>query len=199
MTFLKKAWGKFLGFKLWQKILTVILLISLFGAITGSGSSTSDTNGSKPDPVSSETPKAETGPALGSTAADGKFAFVVWKVKCGVKSVGSGFTKSTAQGSYCLVDISVKNIGDEAQTIFSDNMKLIDEQGREFQTDSGAMMFSDSQDLWLKEINPGIQIDGQLIFDLPPDAKPVTAELHDSAFSGGVKVDLTRKDPSYKG
>jgi hypothetical protein len=78
-------------------------------------------------------------------------------------------------------------------------MKLIDAQGREFQTDSGAMMFSDNQDLWLKEINPGIQIDGQLIFDLPADAKPVTAELHDSAFSGGVKIDLTRKDPAYKG
>lgn len=199
MSFLKNIWAKFLGLKMWQKILTVLLLVSLFGAITGSGSTSTDNQSEKTTKEATNKPTVDAGPAIGTTAADGKFAFVIWKVKCGVKSVGSGFTKSTAQGSYCLVDMSVKNIGDEAQTIFSDNMKLIDEQGREFQTDSAAMMFSDSQDLWLKEINPGIQIDGQLIFDLPSDAKPVTAELHDSAFSGGVKIDLTRKDPSYKG
>jgi hypothetical protein len=199
MTFIKKVWSKFLGLKLWQKILTVLLLVSLFGAMGGSGSTSTDSSSTKTTTEASAKPTADSGPALGTTAADGKFAFVIWKIKCGVKSVGSGFTKSTAQGSYCLVDMSVKNIGNEAQTIFSDNMKLIDAQGREFQTDSGAMMFSDNQDLWLKEINPGIQIDGQLIFDLPADAKPVTAELHDSAFSGGVKIDLTRKDPAYKG
>jgi len=28
------------------------------------------------------------------------------------------------------------------------------------------------------------------VFDLPKDKTPVTAELHDSAFSGGVKVNL---------
>ena len=199
MKFFKSIWGKFLGLKLWLKILVVILLLALFGAMTGSGSTSTDSSSEKTATEAPSAPAAESGPAIGTTAADGKFAFVIWKVKCGVKSVGSGFTKSTAQGSYCLVDLSVKNVGNEAQTIFSDNMKLIDEQGREFQTDSGAMMFSDSQDLWLKEINPGIQIDGQLIFDLPTDAKPVTAELHDSAFSGGVKIDLTRKDPAYKG
>jgi hypothetical protein len=62
-----------------------------------------------------------------------------------------------------------------------------------------AQMNTGQTDLWLKEINPGNQIDGQLIFDVPADAKIVTAEMHDSAFSGGVKIDLTRKDPSYKG
>ena len=199
MSFLKKAWGKFLGFKLWQKILVAFVLIAVISSASGSGGSKSDTNDSKADPVASESPKEETGPAIGTSASDGKFTFVIWKVKCGVKTVGTGFTKSTAQGRYCLVDMSVKNTGDEAQTIFSDNMKLIDDQGREFETDSGAMMFSDNQDLWLNELNPGIQVDGQLIFDLPADAKPVTAELHDSAFSGGVEIDLTRKDPSYKG
>jgi hypothetical protein len=33
-------------------------------------------------------------------------------------------------------------------------------------------------------------VTGDIIFDIPKDQTPVTAELHDSAFSGGVKVSL---------
>ena len=43
MNFLKSAWAKFLLLKLWAKIIVVILILSVFGAITGSGSGTTTT------------------------------------------------------------------------------------------------------------------------------------------------------------
>ena len=40
-------------------------------------------------------------------------------------------------------------------------------------------------------INPGNSVRGLIYFDLPANDKTVTAQLHDSAFSGGVTVSLT--------
>jgi hypothetical protein len=202
MGFIKSIWEKFRVLKTWQKIVVVFILLGAIGAAGGSGSSTSSSGSSSSSSSSSSTknePAKPSGPAIGSTAADGKFAFAIWKVDCTKKSVSGALGSSTAQGHYCILSLSVKNIGKEAQTIFSSNMKLIDDQGREFKTDDMAQMNTGQTDLWLKEINPGNQLDGKLYFDVPTDAKIVTAELHDSAFSGGVKIDLTRKDPSYKG
>jgi hypothetical protein len=200
MGFIKSLWEKFRALKTWQKVVVVFIVLGIIGAAGGSGSSTSTTSSSSSSSSTTKTEAAKpSGPAIGSTAADGKFAFAVWKVDCTKKTVGGALGTSTAQGHYCILTLSVKNIGKEAQTIFSSNMKLIDDQGREFKTDDMAQMNAGQTDLWLKEINPGNQLDGKLYFDVPTDAKIVSAELHDSAFSGGVKIDLTRKDPSYKG
>jgi hypothetical protein len=198
MSFLKSVWEKFRSLKTWQKIVVVIIVLAGVGAVSGSGSTSTSSSSSSAVPKETKAAKAS-GPAIGTAVADGKFAFKVWSMDCTKKSVGGSYSTSTAQGHYCILSVSVKNIGKEAQTVFSSNMKLIDDQGREFKTDDVAQMNAGQTDLWLKEINPGIQLDGKLIFDVPTDAKIVTAELHDSIFSGGVKIDLTRKDPAYKG
>ena len=203
MGFLKSIWEKFRSLKTWQKIVVIFIILGAISAAGGSGRSSTSTSSSTPSSSSSATPKATeaakpSGPAIGSSASDGKFTFAIWKINCTKKTVSGALGTSTAQGHYCILDVSIKNTGNEAQTVFSSNMKLIDDQDREFKTDDMAQMNTGQTDLWLKEINPGNQIDGQLIFDVPADAKIVTAEMHDSAFSGGVKIDLTRKDPAYK-
>jgi hypothetical protein len=43
---------------------------------------------------------------------------------------------------------------------------------------------------WYDNINPGNKVEGAILFDLPKDQTPTTAELHDSAFSSGVKITL---------
>jgi hypothetical protein len=43
---------------------------------------------------------------------------------------------------------------------------------------------------WYEEINPGNNVSGEIVFDVPQRRQMVEAELHDSAFSGGVLVDL---------
>ena len=199
MGFLKNVWEKFRSLKTWQKVVVIFILLGVIGAAGGSGSSTTTSSSSSSSSSKAAEEKKPSGPAIGSSASDGKFTFAIWKINCTKKTVNGALGSSTAQGHYCILDVSVKNTGNEAQTVFSSNMKLIDDQGREFKTDDMAQMNTGQTDMWLKEINPGNQIDGQLIFDVPTDAKIVAAEMHDSAFSGGVKIDLTRKDPAYKG
>ncbi len=106
-------------------------------------------------------------------------------------SVGSSGLSKTAQGQYCLVTVSVKNIGDKPQTMFDDNQKGLGSNGAEYSTDSGAGLYANTDNpVWIGEINPGNQIKGVLVFDVPKDVQLTGLELHDSAFSGGVEVSL---------
>lgn len=55
MQLIKTIWSKFQAMKLWQKIITVVLILSLIGAFTGSGessdsSSTATTQSESPSP-----------------------------------------------------------------------------------------------------------------------------------------------------
>jgi hypothetical protein len=48
------------------------------------------------------------------TSRDGEFEVTVSKVDCGATRVRSDLLDEKAQGVFCLVDVTVKNIGDEA-------------------------------------------------------------------------------------
>jgi hypothetical protein len=84
----------------------------------------------------------------------------------------------------------VKNIGKEAQTFYDGNQTLRDTDGRKFDADSEAGIYLDDSNAFLNDINPGNTVTGIVVFDVPKDARLASLDLHDSAFSGGVKVSL---------
>jgi hypothetical protein len=43
---------------------------------------------------------------------------------------------------------------------------------------------------FLQDINPGNSVSGIVVFDVPNGQTPGHLELHDSAFSGGVTVNV---------
>jgi hypothetical protein len=128
---------------------------------------------------------------VGEAARDGKFEFTVTSFECGVQSVGEDFLTEEPQGEFCLLGVTVTNIGEQAQMLFSDNQYLFDTEGRQFSADSMATISHDvGGDAFFTEINPGNSISGEVVFDVPVGANIVEARLHDSAFSGGVVVPL---------
>ncbi len=186
MTEKKKSWfarHKFLT------VVGVIILIAIIGGAAG---------GSKPDTNSdgSGVTKSEDKPAttakLNETARDGKFEFVVKSVECGKTTIGTNeYLKKDAQGQFCLMTVSVKNIGNEAQGFFGSNQKLLNAQSQQYAADDAAGVYVDQNYSTLfSNINPGNSVEGVIVFDIPKDQTPVTAELHDSSFSSGVKVSL---------
>jgi hypothetical protein len=183
----------------WYKKKRFIIPIGFFLLIAGA---TSTGGGSSDDTVSpneQSTPAAtedsqenqEFDGAIGSKVADGKFTFVVEGYECGIKEVGNEFLSQKAQGEYCVIQVKVTNTGDEAQYMFADNQYLYDQKGRQFSADTTANIYSgDSGDVWMTEINPGNSVKGYIFFDVPKGTKLSYLELHDSAFSGGVTVQL---------
>jgi hypothetical protein len=135
--------------------------------------------------------KKAAAPQLGKTVRDGKFAFTVTAIKCGIAQVGSNdFLTQKAQGMYCRASLTVENIGDEAQTMFASNQYLFDTKGRKFSADATANIYDESAKLMFDEINPGNSLKGFVYFDVPKATKVSKLELHDSMFSGGIEVRL---------
>lgn len=181
-------------------VVGAVLLLCLCGGLVAvvSGDDTkptgSDTNATtdttkKADDADADEPKAKSA-KIGTPVRDGKFEFTVTKIERGKTKVGNEYLSKKSQGEFVLVHVTVKNIGDEPQSFFGDDQKLISADGKEYSADTEAAIYlEDSQSLY-EEINPGNQVKGIVIFDVPKGAKFATLVLHDSAFSGGVEVKL---------
>jgi hypothetical protein len=131
------------------------------------------------------------GPGFGDAVRDGKFEFVVHSMDCKKTKVGNEYLNKKAQGKFCQISVTVKNIGNESQTFSGGAQKTSDAKGTEFSNDGTAEMYANEDaSTFLNEINPGNQAKGNLIFDVPKSTTLTTVELHDSPFSGGVKVNL---------
>jgi len=176
-----------------HKVLTVILgliLVMILASALGGGE---DKNTNKNGNSSKSEAKTETTAKIGAPVRDGQFEFVVNSVTCGKPSVTdqSGYVTKTAQGQYCLMDVTVKNIGDKQQYFAESDQKLLNGSGQEYSPDSAATITnSNNSDALLAQINPGNTVQGVLVYDIPKDQTPVTVELHDSSFSNGVKISL---------
>lgn len=122
---------------------------------------------------------------IGQEVRDGKFAFVVKSVD--TRTTGTGLAKP--RGEFIVVTMTVTNSGNEPQSFFAGNQKLIDTAGREYASDTMAAL-SMNEDSMAIDLNPGFTLNVKVPFDVPPGTQPSAVVLHDSAFSGGAKVSL---------
>jgi hypothetical protein len=150
---------------------------------SSSGSSISAPKASQAAPAAPAVPKTKEAAAAGSAVRDGKFEFQVLGVGRSATKDGI-FSPEEAKGEFYTITIRVTNIGDEAQTYFGSNQKLLID-GKEYESSSSL-----SDESWMEELNPGLGIDTTVMFDIPATAVPTAVEFHDSAFSGGAVVAL---------
>jgi len=161
-----------------------VLLVAVVGTIG------QVTDGTKYDVAATQSGSQSAAP-MGSTVSDGKFSFRV----TGVTRSTQGSLLSSPRGEYVVVSMIVSNTGNEPQTFFSNNQKLFDASGREYEADAmAASTFNNSASGWMEALNPGFAINVNVPFDVPPGTQPVRVELHDSAFSGGAAVQLSESN-----
>jgi len=133
-----------------------------------------------------------TNPSIGDPVRSGRFEFVVHAVQCGVEQVGADFLLERAQGQFCLMTLSVRNIGDEPETLFDRYQKGLGTNGLVYGANSAAGIAANDTDsqVWVTEINPGNQLTGVVVYDLPQGVELAQVELNDSTLSAGATVDL---------
>lgn len=179
-----------------HKVITGILAVFLLIVVVSATSSSDETNTASSDESSasnSEEPNVESNSEIakiGTPVRDGKFEFTVNGVECGATTLGNEFFNEKAQGQFCVMDVSVKNIGNEAQLFSGSDQLVFNAAGQQYSNDSSAEIALEENDTFLEEINPGNTVEGRVVFDIPKDQKLVKAELHDSSFSNGVEVSL---------
>lgn len=130
--------------------------------------------------------------AIGHIAKDGNFAFVVKGVSCGpaANAVVSNHGETVpATAEECLVTMTITDDTGTSQTYFAGDQYAYDPAGRRFSADATAaesLIEVDDDTL----VNPGATTTAILPFQIPAKDTIVRLELHDSAFSGGVTVDV---------
>lgn len=141
--------------------------------------------------IKTPTPRV-TNASIGQPVIDGKFEFVVRSVQCGVEQVGHDSLVERAQGQFCLLTLSVKNVGTEPQTLFDRDQKGLGTNGSEYGANSAAGISANDIDrqVWATQINPGNEMTGIVVYDLPDGVELAQVELHDTTTSSGVTVDL---------
>ncbi|MFC7532412.1 DUF4352 domain-containing protein [Actinoplanes sp. GCM10030250] len=138
-----------------------------------------------------ESDKAVKPPGIGDPVRDGKFEFVVSRVDCSRTSFGIEQLKRTAEGRYCVVSLSVRNIAGKPKYFLGLAQRAKDANGTSYGFDEIAGIYANRDThTFLEKLDPGDRVTGKLVFDIPADVRLATLELHDFPLSGGVTVTL---------
>ncbi|MGW1059075.1 DUF4352 domain-containing protein [Micromonospora rubida] len=182
--------------------------IGMAGALLGDSKPASESTSSKapaaepartdttPEPAAAKTsaaPKKTTAPSpagpksygVGDKVRGGDFEFTVNGVKCGISQVGDSFLNHKAQGSFCRVNITVKNVTKSAHLFHADGtVTAEDAAGRTFDADGEAAIYgNDNAKGFLDEINPGNSVRANVFFDVPKGTKLKTVTFDAGLFT----------------
>ncbi len=182
-------------------VVALVVAIAILGSMGGGDKTPSSTSVEQDSaasaapfiPSTAAAPSTPTAAPVGSAVRDGKFEFQVLDIatsKTVSDPTGNPYMTATAQGTFVVITLSVKNIGNEPQNYFGQNQKVIDSSGREYSPNSEADMYMNTDVAPLGDINPGNSIQVKVPFDVPPGTNLTELELHDSMFSGGVSIKL---------
>ncbi|MFG1793935.1 protein kinase [Nocardia sp. NPDC049149] len=168
-------------------------------ALLASGNRASDSGGGAGTPPPSVAAEEDPGPPpeqhrfdpavpapSGTPVRDGKFEFVVTDLDTGVRRVGL----QSAEGSFSIVTLAVRNISDEPKWFLPFGQRLYDATGTSFDPNAPASIWQATQHRYNYsfELAPGESATTQLVFDLPRGTTPNHVELHDFVLSNGVAV-----------
>jgi len=92
------------------------------------------------------------------------------------------------------ISLKIENKAKETKTIDSSMITLTDSQGRTFdrsidgQTAKG--MAQGKVDLFLQQVQPGLNVTGDIVFDIPKDATGLKLLVKGGYFGKGQQIDL---------
>ena len=129
--------------------------------------------------------------ALGEEIQAGDFK---WKVIdfTTTQEIGEEFFDSffgvKADGVFVIIDVEVENTGDSAKLLSDSFVKLVDEKGREFSSDSAAAFYLKPQGsaLFFEQLNPGITKKGKVVFDVPHDLKVISLRISSNMIKDAI-------------
>jgi hypothetical protein len=159
----------------------VIAIIVVFGATGGDDEQPAstdvknteqpapkETKKSEPKEEKADKPKEEAPKVagIGEEVKVGDVVFIVHGTET-AKEIGNQYVNQTAQGTYLIADVTVKNAGKEAITTDSSFFKLKSGDA-EYESDGGADMYiNDSSNMFfLQKVNPGNASRGKIVFDV---------------------------------
>lgn len=83
--------------------------------------------------------------------------------------MGDEFLNETAQGIYLLLNVTIKNNGDDALSVSNDYFTLYKGKTKYTSGSTASLYASDNSGFFLEEVNPGNALTSNVAFDIPQD------------------------------
>ncbi|WP_173916904.1 DUF4352 domain-containing protein [Halobacillus sp. Marseille-Q1614] len=135
---------------------------------------------------------------IGDTVEVGAMTYTI-NEKSTADEVGPSVMPETASGKYVVLNVTVKNNGDEAVTVDGTYFKL-KQNDKTFEADTMASTSANQAEdgsiensFFLEQLNPGSEISGNVVFDVAPeiaDADDLSVEAQEGIF-GTVTETIT--------
>lgn len=189
---LKAAKARAKALRPWYKKKRYILVGGLLGAFVvigiagsaGSSSSTSPTSGSTSSGGSTKG-SAQT-PGVGEPIRLDRDGWAITVTKVGRAKTLKGIVENKqALGIYLIVDLTMENITNAAQSLGGDRFKVYDDKNREYKYYLEGTVGNGQQELGSK-IGPGLKAPATIVFDVPPDATGLQLE---TVGKGRIRLD----------
>jgi hypothetical protein len=133
---------------------------------------------------------------LPATATQGSFKYTFNSMDCKKTTLGGSYLNTKADGVYCVVSTTAKNISNRTEYVGDSDIYLIDTQGNQYEHDSGVSLYLEGT-FFLDKVSPGNQKKGYLVYDVPKSAKIQKILLDGGLFGESVEVPiLTASTPS---
>ncbi len=182
---------------LWMRLapLGVVVLVALVIALPKVIGASNSTPPDTADPIAgnpNRQPPVGFG-AIGTEVLDVNLAFTVASVDCGATQVTGGPSTRTAQGKYCFLTLTLRNVGRTPVTFQGRAQMLQDTQQRLFGPDTAATAAHPAnagRDMLAPVVNPGNELKGVLVFDVPTDVNLVGVALRAGPTGRGAFVKL---------
>jgi hypothetical protein len=172
----ERRWRPILVGSLGVFVVLVAAIISfVIGALYGKG-----LLGCNETAAEQKGPKGEIGQTV-------KFSNVAWQVTTARQATqlkAPSYPKK--KGNFVIVDFLFTNNADEATTLDSGSLTLIDGEGCEFEMQPNEFVYIDpvyiapGKNIFSENVNPGVTQDGQVIFRVTPEAKDFTLRAGDT-------------------
>jgi hypothetical protein len=122
---------------------------------------------------------------------DGAFQFTADQVQCGVSAIGTPDDYQTPTGQFCVVTLTIKNVGTDP-AIFADAIqKAYGPGGVWFGSDSEAAFYANPDpNIFFNDINPGNKVQALVVYDIPTDDHILRLEVHENPTTRGAIIKI---------
>ena len=191
-------------YKKWWFILLIIIVV--FAIFSGGEEDTANSSDEATTTETTDTSEEEQTFGVGDVVSVGDVDYTVHDIETST-SVGPSIYPTEAQDTFLIVNLTVKNNGNESIMVDTSNFKLIDGE-KKFDPDSSGSI-SANQDsegnsigFFLENLNPDVEMKGKVVFDVSEaqaNSETVQLGITDNMFSDDfVLINLRKKKLKQK-
>ncbi|MDE3720591.1 serine/threonine-protein kinase [Nocardiopsis sp. N85] len=116
---------------------------------------------------------------MAATSLDGRVHFEILDMECGLSEIPTRETRVESGGQYCVFDVRMSNLGDQALALDYTDQALVTGEGLPI-TASRPSRIEEGEPLWGAAVTPETAVSGTMVFTISETARPQALLLRHS-------------------